>query len=266
MTVHGIQFCDPFSVVRYIIIVLDQFDGLVFFINSISPDGRRLKEVFISDERSPEMSKTIVAEEGLLLPQPAGKRIDLRLFRGSIVRVDEEMRSTQTIKFQSYDFDLDLQSFATGSKTFYKDKHHLTMRELRKALKLFKTQPDIYYVLLIEYHWRLSLPFACLVLGFLAAPVSVQTGSDSRLTGVVTGLILFLLYYVLTSAATALGQDGALPPAIGLWLPNFIFGALTIIMWVKTARESQIKAVTIFRKIGKSLLSRFKGRRQCDPP
>jgi hypothetical protein len=112
----------------------DQFDGLVFFINTISPDGRHLREVFITDERSPETKSTIVAEEGFLVHDPSGKRITLRLLRGQIFRVGDEMESLQTIRFQNYDFNLDLDSFALNEKDFRKRERHLSFTELRQAL------------------------------------------------------------------------------------------------------------------------------------
>jgi lipopolysaccharide export system permease protein len=87
-------------------------------------------------------------------------------------------------------------------------------------------------------------------LGFIAAPLSVQSGPGSRLSGVVLGLFLFFFYYLFVSAAKALGKEGVYPPAIGLWLPNVIFGALAIVLWVKTTRESPFKPISIARRFG----------------
>jgi lipopolysaccharide export system permease protein len=182
------------------------------------------------------------------------------------MRVDKDMRNVQTIKFQNYDFNVNLRSMALGGKSFRKDKQHMSIFELRKALTSVEVGSKRRIELLLEWHWRLSLPFACIVLGLLAAPLSVQTGSASRLTGVVIGLILFLLYYIFISAAHALAEDGDYPPAIGLWLPNVVFGILAIFMWVKTARESPLRVITIFRRIGASVISRFGARQRCELP
>jgi lipopolysaccharide export system permease protein len=244
----------------------NQVEDLVFFSNSISPDGRRLQGIFISDERDRKLRRTIVAEEGYILPHPDRERITFRLFRGEIMRVDKDMRSVQTVKFQNYDFNVNLRSMALGGKSFRKDKQHMSIFELREALASVEAGSRRRIELLLEWHWRLSLPFACIVLGLLAAPLSVQTGSASRLTGVVIGLILFLLYYIFISAAHALAEDGDYPPAIGLWLPNVVFGILAIFMWIKTARESPLRVITIFRRMGASVISRFGARQRCELP
>ena len=238
----------------------DQFDGLVFFINTISPDGRHLRKVFITDERSPETKSTIVAEEGFLVHDLSGKKITLRLLRGQIFRVGDEMESLQTIRFQNYDFNLDLDSFALNEKDFRKRERHLSFTELRQALTSTKLDSKNRNNLSFEWHRRLSLPFACIVLGFIAAPLSVQSRTGSRLSGVVLGLVLFLLYYLFVSAAKAFGKDGPYPPAIGLWLPNVIFGVLAVILWIKTARESPFKPILLVQRSAELVVSWIKTR------
>ena len=236
----------------------DQFAGLVFFINSISPDGKHLREVFISDNRSPETKSSIIAEEGFVIYSADGDRMTLRLLRGRIFRVGAEMQSLQTIRFRNYDFNLDLNSFALSDKEFRKSERHLTFTELRQALAAAKADSKEYNRLSYEFHRRLSLPFACIVLGFLAAPLGVQSRTGSRLSGVVLGLLLFLLYYVFVSGAKALGEEGSYPPAVGLWLPNVIFSILAILLWIKTARESPFKPIVVVRRFVGAITSRVK--------
>lgn len=238
-----------------------QFDGLVFFINKISPDGNRMQEIFITDERSPKLTSTIMAEEGFVLNQPEEKQIIFRLLRGTIIRVDETMSEVQTINFRSYDFKVNMGSLGIGGEVFEKGAKHLDIFELKNNLRSVKRGTRDYNYLLLEYHKRLSLPFACLVMGFLAAPLGVQTGAASRFRGVVMGLVLFLLYYVCMSAGSALGEDGTLSPAITMWVPTVVFGILAIIMWVKTARESTLKVITLSRLLVDSVISRLRVRR-----
>jgi len=238
----------------------DQFAGLVFFINSISPDGKHLRQVFISDSRSPETKSSIIAEEGFVIHSPDGNRMTMRLLRGQIFRVAAEMQSLQTIRFQNYDLNLDLDSLALGDKEFRKAEKHLDFNELRQKLAAAKVGSREHNKLSYEFHRRLSLPFACIVLGFLAAPLSVQSRTGSRLSGVVLGLLLFLLYYVFISAAKALGEGGSYPPAVGMWLPNVIFSILAIVLWIKTARESPFKPIVIVRTFLGLVTSRIKSR------
>ena len=76
----------------------------------------------------------------------------------------------------------------------------------------------------------------------------------------VLGLLMFLLYYVFVSAAKALGEGGAFPPAVGLWLPNVIFSALAIVLWIKTTRESPFKPIVVVQRFVSLLTARIKLR------
>jgi len=238
----------------------DQFAGLVFYIKTISPDGKHLRQVFISDSRSPETNSSIIAEEGFVVHSADGNRLTLRLLRGRIFRVSAERESLQTIRFQKYDFNIDLESFALGDKEFRKAERHLSFTELRQALAAATVGSKEHNRLSYEFHRRLSLPFACIVLGFLAAPLSVQSRTGSRLSGVVLGIFLFLLYYVFVSASKALGEGGSYAPAVGLWLPNIIFSALAVVLWIKTARESPFKPIVVVRRFLGLVTRRIKFR------
>ncbi len=242
----------------------NEFTDLVFYVNRVSPDGRRLQEIFISDERAPESKRTIIADEGLVLSDTNRKALIIRLFRGTILRVGEKLGSAQTVRFQNYDFRLDLASMFPTRTRYYKGRGEMTVAELRQILAETKPGTKEHNEFLLEWHYRLSFPFACIVLGFVAAPLGVRTGTGSRLSGVCLGLLIFLLYYMFHSAAQAFGEDGNYPPAVGKWLPNFVFGILAVIMWVKTARESPFKVITILRQFGDSVLAKLRTRRQCD--
>ena len=193
--------------------------------------------------------------------QPEKNLIIFRLLRGTIIRLDETMSEVQNINFQSYDFKVDMRSLDIRGEAFHKGARHMDIFELKNNLGSVKSGTRDYYYLLLEYHRRLSLPFACLVMGFLAAPLGVQAGAASRFRGVVMGLALFLLYYVCMSAGSALGEDGTLPPAITMWVPTAFFAVLAVIMWIKTARESTVRVIAIARQWGDLLVSGLRVRR-----
>jgi len=158
----------------------NQFTDLVFYVNRVSPDGRRLQEIFISDERSPESKRTIIADEGLVLSDTNRKALIIRLFRGTILRVGEKLGSAQTVRFQNYDFRLDLASMFPTRTRYYKGRGEMTVAELRQILAEKKPGTKEHNEFLLEWHYRLSFPFACIVLGLVAAPLGVRTGTGSR--------------------------------------------------------------------------------------
>jgi lipopolysaccharide export system permease protein len=236
----------------------DQFRGLTFFINRIAPDGTRFQEVFISDERDPRSRNTIIAEEGMLVDSRGRRGVDIRLFRGIVIRVESERRTAQTIRFQHYDFSIDLLSTQVGM--LRRVEAQLTLHELKQALAAAKPGSPEQFYLSKEWHKRLALPFACLALGLIAPPLSLQTGTASRLSGVVLGLFLFLLYYVLLTGAETLAEAGLCPVAPALWLPNALFAILAASLWVRTARERPFALLAFCRHLVSSTLGRVRDR------
>ncbi len=95
-------------------------------------------------------------------------------------------------------------------------------------------------------HQKFSFPVACLALGLLALPLGLQSRSAKRSFGLILGLLLALVYYLMLSAGTVFGKAGRIPPAIGMWVPNAIMGAAGIYLLMSAARE---KSVGIFNAV-----------------
>ncbi len=65
------------------------------------------------------------------------------------------------------------------------------------------------------------------------------------------GLSLFIVYYVMMSGGRSLAEVGLVEPALGLWLPNAVFGAGSIIMLVRSANEKPLYWLDGLRFIGR---------------
>ena len=78
---------------------------------------------------------------------------------------------------------------------------------------------------LTNFHNRLSMPWICLIVGFIGIPFGVKTGSrrGGALLAIVGALVLVFGFYVLSNIGVALGKQGHIVPWVAGWLPNFIF-------------------------------------------
>ena len=111
-----------------------------------------------------------------------------------------------------------------------------------KAKELFGSiSKDVdYYKVKMVLHRRFSFPVACLAMGLIAFPLGIQSKNAKRSFGLVLCLFFFLLYYLLLTIGYAFGEDGSYPPAIGMWLPNFVMGSLGMFMLIQTGRERSL--------------------------
>ncbi|GIK98974.1 MAG: LPS export ABC transporter permease LptG [Alphaproteobacteria bacterium] len=95
----------------------------------------------------------------------------------------------------------------------------------------FATNPDVgnrptyYYETWVQK--RITLPIAVLIMLLLAAPVAQGLQRHGGVAGgLMAGLGLGFLYFVADGFVLALGEAGAIPPALAAWSPPLMFASL----------------------------------------
>jgi lipopolysaccharide export system permease protein len=81
---------------------------------------------------------------------------------------------------------------------------------------------------------KLAWPFSCIIGVLVAVPLALRFGKRGRMLGIALSIIAFFGYYLMVSAASAFGRNGAMNPYVAAWLPNAIMGALgTVLLWLE---------------------------------
>jgi len=65
--------------------------------------------------------------------------------------------------------------------------------------------------------WRIAFPLACIILTFIAVPLSVVNPRQGKFAKMLPALMLFLGYFLLLTAMRSGVERQALPVSIGLW-------------------------------------------------
>lgn len=232
----------------------DSFEGIMFYVNEIDPKTQALKDILIEDQREQGTSSTVVAPLGTLLAGREPYSFVLRLHNGTINRVDLKRKMSHTISFDTYDLRLDLSQAVAAARRGKKDEKEMSLSELSYQLQSATIKDQRYYSLLLEFHKKWSLPFACLALGILAVPLGVQSSISKRSAGLGIGLTAFLIYYLMLSAGLVFGETGSCPPIAGMWAPNILMGGAGIYLLVKTTNDRPIGAVEALREFDHRLL------------
>ena len=219
----------------------DSFKDVMFYVNEVDLKNKTLIDVFIEDKRAKNVVSTVVAPKGRLFSEPDGLVYQLRLYAGVINQANTENKSAHSIKFQTYDIRLDLKKNVANTKQKGKSRKEMSLKELRKYLKDTPNKNDSYYRALMELHKKFSLSIACFTLGILAVSLGIQSRSSKKSYGLVLGLVFFLTYYLLLSLGLVFGETGAYPPAIGMWVPNYIMGGLGLYLLFRTANERSVR-------------------------
>ena len=79
-----------------------------------------------------------------------------------------------------------------------------------------------------EKQWRLSVPISTVLLALLAVPLARSRPREGRYGRIATGLLVFIIYFNLLSAAKAWVEEGDMSPTLGMWWVHGIIGVLIL--------------------------------------
>jgi lipopolysaccharide export system permease protein len=213
-------------------VFVDEFPGLVIYVDRIEPPGNTLRGVLIADNRDTSQRNTVFAKAGFLVPNEPQHTLTLRLLEGSVHAFYDKDKSYHRTDFTMYDISLDLNTTLAKLKPRDRDPSELPTRELRALIARKQALAEQ-----VELQRRFSIPFACLGFAAIAIPLGVRPSLAVRSRGFMVSLALIFFYYVFLSLGENLGTRGTLPAWLALWLPNIFLGVLAVTVFVRAAEE-----------------------------
>jgi lipopolysaccharide export system permease protein len=194
--------------------------------------GQPAKGIFISDERTAEEPRVIVAEHYHVLMDAANDQVALRLRNGVIHSRPNRLEQYEQISFTHYDLKLNL-SQSGYAATEERPTYHAIMALLAQS----QGKDPLALRRLMEYYKDLAFPTASLVFCLLGVPVGIVSKRSGRMGGFAVGVLIVVLYYVLNVACEFLVTTLVIPPFAGAWLPNGIFAVVTVVSFLKVSRQ-----------------------------
>ena len=252
----------------------DSFDGIMFYVREIDGSDKVMKGIMISDTREAGKNRVIFAERGMLIKSPTSPKVWLRLVRGTIHTVSEPEKASgkktgthdssslsrnhyQIARFGNYDLNLDLTKTIGKTKALRRSLRSFPLHELRNKLKKHEPGTSRYNAILVELHKKFSVPFTCLILAFLGAPLGVQNKRSGRHGGFALSLGILILYYMVVTFAEGIAESGQITPFVAVWSPNILLAFLAGFMVRTVGRRNTIDIWGLFLKPF-SLFSRSK--------
>jgi lipopolysaccharide export system permease protein len=240
------------------------FRGFMFYVSSVDMKTKKLKDIFIEDKRSKGIESIYVAPEGNLIRSQNDKLYTVRLFNGMINHTDLKEKTVNHAKFAQFDINIDLEKMLKKNKKINKELDERSLVDLIKYINegIDKTDKPHLNTAFMVLHEKFSIPFACMALGLLAFPLGIQSMSLRKSSGFGLGIFFFMLYYGLLATGLSVGEKGIFPPALCMWLPNFIMGGSGIYLLMRNAKERPVHMPKVFPKITRLIKNKIKKKRQ----
>ena len=218
-------------------IFCEPFDDVIFYINSISPDERIMKDVFVIDRRDSSMASTIVAREGKVLSNRGSRRIIVHFKDGTIFMFGKDFQSIKTLKFATYDLNIYMKDIMSALASRKKAPKEMYIQELLHNLGKTSKGESKYNEMMIELMERFSIPLAVFFMGIIGVPLGSHVRSRAFSFGIAVSLAIFLIFYMCFMGLRSLCETGFLSPSIGMWLPDIFLLACSVYLFRQSARE-----------------------------
>ncbi len=181
---------------------------------------------------------------------------DLNVANLKINNIDNNI---QTIKNDT----ITIASFIDLSKLNEKDKKNvidMAKSSIRSAKtyiesnnEIIKIQNNYIYRTKIEWHRKLTLSFACIVLFFIGAPLGAIIRKGGLGLPVVFSIIFFIIFHIISITGEKLVKQDELLPWQGMWLASFVLLPLGVFLTYKATKDAMLVNIN-FNFINKILL------------
>ncbi|CAN5552849.1 LptF/LptG family permease [soil metagenome] len=109
----------------------------------------------------------------------------------------------------------------------------------------------------VEWHRKLSLSLACLVLFFIGAPLGSIIRKGGLGMPLVVAIIFFLIFHLLNMFGEKFVKDEITSPFIGMWLSILVLAPLGALLTYKAMHDSQLFNKEFYSRLFKSIRKIF---------
>ena len=132
-------------------------------------------------------------------------------------------------------------------KTGIKRDHQIAIKKLdhlRNHLKIAKAKAksadNFITNLKIEWNRKFTLSYAVFMLFFLGAPLGAVVKKGGLGWPVITAILIFLIYFILTRAGEEMASNYTMLPITGMWLSSICITPISIFIFYKANRDAKI--------------------------
>jgi lipopolysaccharide export LptBFGC system permease protein LptF len=199
---------------------VDISDTIKFMTRELNED--QLKDIVAYEvEGTDKPVRTIMADRGEIISDPASGEVQIRLYDGSIS--DNEEEGVHTMQFKTFEFP------SLGQEEIQKmqkKKKDYTLAEMLLYLGKPETRGEDRLELWTAFHQQIAFAFASFIFVFIGIPVAMLVSRGETILGFVISMAAVGIYHILFLAAKTVALQGFLPPMIVMWIPNILLFSL----------------------------------------
>jgi LPS export ABC transporter permease LptG/LPS export ABC transporter permease LptF len=202
----------------------EDFPNAVVYVQDVASTQRAAtwRGVFLADVSKQGSPNITLAREGIVDGEQAD-HLQVHLTNGSTHETDPKKPDQNiTSTFGQRDILIPIPPAAAQQKSVAATASETPTLWLPAVARQQKDPADT-RTYLIEFHRRLALAAACIVLAMVGIPLGLSSKKGGKSTGFVLTITLVLLYYIISLFGISFARQGKMPPAAGIWMANVLF-------------------------------------------
>ncbi|SLM61594.1 MULTISPECIES: LPS export ABC transporter permease LptF [Dickeya] len=180
-------------------------------------DGSNFERVFLAQLHPRENTRpsVVVADSGNVMARADGSQV-VTLNSGTRYEGTAMLRDFRITDFTNYQAIIGYQPVAL-------DPNNVDQMDMKTLWQ----SSDI--AARAEFHWRLTLIFAVLIMAIMVVPLSVVNPRQGRVLSMLPAMLLYLIFFLLQSSLRSNAGKGKLDPLLWIWLVNLSYLALAVL-------------------------------------
>lgn len=146
---------------------------------------------------------------------------------------------------------LQKKNFKVATKRLDQLKNHIRIAKSKE-----KSSKDYLSDLKIEWNRKFTLSYAVLMLFFLGGPLGAIVKKGGLGWPVITAILIFLVYFILTRAGEEMAANYNLGPNIGMWLSAICITPVSIFIFYKANQDARIFDTEWYNKMLRKLVGK----------
>ena len=209
-------------------------EGEFFYVHSYDEKTGTLSEVLVYDVTGKLFPQAKSAVTILTAKTGRWQGDAWTLDEGKVYGYDHDGTLIYSGSFSS----LEIATGEIGADFLFGSRSPSEMRigELRQQIALLRRSGSAVDDLIVECNLKVAMPMATIVFVLFGGATSLIFGWRSRAVGIVIGFVLVGFFQGALLWTQTLGRRGIISPPLGAWLPDIIFGAIGVLLFLRLDR------------------------------
>ena len=110
----------------------------------------------------------------------------------------------------------------------------------------------------IEWHRKLSMSLACLVLFLIGAPLGSIIRKGGLGSPLIFAIIFFILFFFISTTGEKSSREGSMSPSVGMWLSTIILTPIGFFLIYKAMHDSQLFNKEFYSRLSRRVRKTFR--------